>query len=81
MSWIVYIVECKDQTFYTGITKDLPKRLAAHNAGKGAKYTRSRGPVTLLWSKGDLNETEAKKQEAAIKKLSRAQKEDLITGE
>ena len=49
MSWWVYLLRCGDGTLYTGITDDLDRRLAAHNAGRGAKYTRSRRPVTLVW--------------------------------
>ena len=49
MSWWVYILECRDGTLYTGCTDDIPRRLAMHNAGKGAKYTRGRGPLTLLY--------------------------------
>ena len=45
--WVLYILECKDGTYYTGITDDLPRRLAAHRSGKGAKYTRGRGPLLL----------------------------------
>ena len=52
MSWWVYLLRCGDGTLYTGITDDLDRRLAAHNAGRGAKYTRSRRPVTLVWRKG-----------------------------
>ena len=49
MSWWVYVLECRDGTLYTGCTDDIPRRLAAHNAGRGAKYTRGRGPVTLRY--------------------------------
>jgi putative endonuclease len=76
--WTVYFVRCKDNTLYTGITTDLKKRIAAHNAGKGAKYTRGRGPVEVVWFEGGMTQGEALCKEAEIKKLSRAQKEALI---
>jgi putative endonuclease len=77
-SWFIYMVECSDGTFYTGITNDLSKRLLTHNSGKGAKYTRGRLPVGLLWFKRCENKSEASKEEYRIKKLSRKQKEKLI---
>ncbi len=49
-SWVLYILECADGTYYTGITNDLAKRLAAHEAGQGAKYTRGRGPLKVVYS-------------------------------
>ena len=55
MSWWVYLLRCGDGTLYTGITDDLDRRLAAHNAGRGAKYTRSRRPVTLVWRARELS--------------------------
>lgn len=76
-SWIVYIVRCKDGTLYTGITKDLEKRIEAHDSGKGAKYTRGRGPVKLVWSQIAKSEGKAKQREAEIKKLSREEKQKL----
>jgi len=78
--WTVYIIRCKDGTFYTGITNDLDKRLLAHNAGTGAKYTKSRGPVELVYFEPTENRSTASKREYAIKKLSRAEKLDLIAG-
>ncbi|MDA1038258.1 MAG: GIY-YIG nuclease family protein [bacterium] len=77
-TWTVYIVRCKDGTLYTGITTDLPARLQAHDTGKGAKYTRGRSPVELVWSEVDLSESDARKREMDIKKLSREEKEGLI---
>lgn len=77
--WFVYIVRCADNTLYTGVTTDLTKRIDQHNSGKGAKYTRARGPVKLLWSAKAKSEGAAKRREAAIKKLSRADKNDLIS--
>ena len=76
--WTVYILECKNGAFYTGITKDLKKRLAQHNAGTGAKYTRANGPCRLVYEKKGFTESIAKKEEARIKKLSRKQKEALL---
>jgi len=76
--WIVYIVRCADGTLYTGITTDLSERLATHNAGKGAKYTRTRRPVVLVWKKAARNESAARRQEAKIKKMTRAEKEIML---
>ena len=74
MRWQIYIIECRDGSLYTGITVDLEKRLAAHNAGKGAKYTTSRRPVQLVYHEGAANRSEASKRENAIKKLNRNDK-------
>ncbi len=74
----VYILLCADGTLYTGITDDVPRRAAAHNAGKGAKYTRGRGPVTVVYREGCPDKSAALRREAAIKKMSRAEKLALI---
>jgi predicted GIY-YIG superfamily endonuclease len=74
----VYILRCGDGSLYTGWTNDLEKRLAAHNSGKGAKYTRGRGPVALVYLEELPDKSSAMKREAAIKKLSRPQKEALV---
>lgn len=74
----VYMLRCGDDSLYTGWTNDLEKRLAAHRSGKGAKYTRGRGPVTLVYLEELPDKSSAMKREAAIKKLSRPQKEALI---
>lgn len=74
----VYILSCADGTLYTGYTNDLKKRLATHNSGKGAKYTRGRLPVYLVWSKELSNKSEALKEEYRIKKLKRSHKVKLI---
>jgi putative endonuclease len=77
----VYILECADGSFYTGWTTDLDHRLAAHNSGKGARYTRSRRPVKLIYYEefdGKDSRIEAQRREYAIKQLSRAEKEKLI---
>ena len=80
-TWHVYMVRCSDNTLYTGITTDLEKRMAAHNKGKnGAKYTRSRRPVRLVYSQGGLSRSEAAKLEYRVRKLSAAAKERLLRG-
>lgn len=76
----VYILECQDQTYYTGYTNDLDKRLRTHNAGKGAKYTRARLPVTLCYVKSFETKREAMRYEWSIKQLTRAQKQTLMEG-
>lgn len=73
-----YIVKCRDGTFYTGWTTDLRKRLKAHNEKKGAKYTRNRTPVQLVYFETFETKQEAMKREYAIKQLSRAEKLALI---
>ena len=78
MSWWVYVLECRDGTLYTGCTDDIPRRLAAHNAGRGAKYTRGRGPLTLRYREETLDKPAALRREAAIKRLSRTEKQALI---
>ncbi len=80
MTAYAYIVECADGTLYSGWTNDLEKRVAAHNAGQGAKYTRSRRPVTLRYYEEFEDKSEALRREAALKKLSRAKKLKLIKG-
>lgn len=76
--WVVYILECRDGTLYTGITDDLDKRLKAHNAGKGAKYTRGRGPVKLRYQELSEDHSRALRREIEIKRLSRTEKLVLI---
>lgn len=78
MSWYVYILRCRDATLYTGMTDDVDRRLEAHNAGKGAKYTRGRGPVTVVYREQCDDKSTALKREHAIKTLTRAQKLALI---
>ncbi|MBR3704743.1 MAG: GIY-YIG nuclease family protein [Oscillospiraceae bacterium] len=73
-----YILSCADGTLYTGWTNDLERRLAAHNAGRGGKYTRSRLPVTLVYHEEFETKEEAMAREWAIKQLARAQKLKLI---
>ena len=77
--WFMYVVECEDGTYYTGITTDLYRRLHEHNhSKKGAKYTRSRRPVGLIYCERHENRSLASKAEAAFKKLRRVQKETYI---
>lgn len=76
--WNVYILRCADGTFYTGIAKDAKKRLETHNSGKGARYTRTRLPVKLLYLEFCKNRTLALKRELEIKNYTRQKKKDLI---
>lgn len=78
MSWFCYLLRCADDTLYCGISNDLEKRVTAHNQGTGAKYTRTRTPVTLVYSETCPDRSAASKREQAIKRLSRAQKLMLI---
>ena len=73
-----YIVKCNDGTFYTGWTNNLTRRMEAHNQGRGAKYTKARRPVTLIYYEAFETKEEAMKREYAIKRLSRKEKEELI---
>ncbi len=73
-----YILKCKDDTFYTGWTNDLEKRVIAHNQGKGAKYTKPRLPVEVVYYETFESKEEAMRRECEIKKLTRKQKELLI---
>jgi putative endonuclease len=76
--WTVYLLRCRDGSLYTGITNDLPKRLKAHAAGKASRYTRSRLPVDLAYEEHQPTKSRALKREAAIKRLPRRAKLDLI---
>ena len=76
--YYVYLLRCADGTLYTGFTNDLARRLAAHNAGRGAKYTRGRGPVELVYWESFSNKSSALRREYAIKQLPRRQKLTLI---
>ena len=77
MPWTVYLVRCHDGTLYTGVTTDLERRLAQHNAGSGAAYTRSRLPVRVIYCEEVADRSSALRREHAIKRLSRAEKEGL----
>jgi putative endonuclease len=74
----VYIVECADGTFYTGWALDVTRRVEAHNAGRGARYTRARGPVRLVYTEECASRVDAQRRETAIKRLPRAAKQSLI---
>ena len=76
----IYIVRCSDGTLYTGWTNDLEKRMKAHNEGRGAKYTRARRPVELVYSETLETKEEAMRREYAIKHMTREQKIKLIEG-
>jgi putative endonuclease len=76
--WFVYVVRCKDGSFYCGIAKDVKARIAEHNQGKGAKYTRGRGPVRVLVKSPALAKGAALRLEAAIKKLPRDKKIEAL---
>ena len=77
-TWWIYILHCGDGTLYTGIAKDVQVRLGQHQAGKGAKYTRGRGPVALVHQEPCSSRSTASQREAAIKRLTRQEKMALI---
>jgi len=77
-TWYLYILRCKDGTFYTGITTDVEKRFQTHQSGKGAKYTRGRRPLELAYREQCGTHSDALKREIQIKRLSREQKQALI---
>lgn len=79
-AWCVYILRCGDGSLYTGITNDFPRRLRQHRAGKGAKYTRGRGPLELVYREDCPDKSAALRREYAIKQLTPAQKQSLISG-
>lgn len=78
MPYHTYIARCSDDTLYTGYCVDIEAREEKHNSGKGAKYTRNRRPVKIVYSESFLNRSDAMKRESAIKKLTRMKKEALI---
>lgn len=80
VGWYTYILKCADGCFYTGITNNLCKRIVEHNIGVGAKYTRARRPVVLVYSEPQDNESAARKREIQIKGWSREKKMKLIEG-
>ncbi len=77
-NWHCYLLHCADDTLYCGITNDLDKRLAAHNAGEGAKYTRGRTPLKLVYAEPCADKSDALKREMKIKRLSRSKKLMLL---
>ena len=80
MKWCVYILKCSDGNLYTGISNNLSKRIDIHNSGKGAKYTKSRLPVTLVYLEHTHDKNSSLKREIEIKKLTRSEKIELING-
>jgi len=81
MPWYIYILRCGDGTLYTGSTDNVEKRFAAHAAGKGAKYTRGRGPLELVYTEQLPDKSAALKREYAIKRMKRAEKLALCSGD
>ena len=79
MNWVVYMLECADKSLYTGITTNLERRLAEHAAGKGAKYTRGRGPFRLVYSETCTDRAEATRRETAIKLMNKTKKRLLVS--
>ena len=77
-TWKLYMLRCRDGSLYTGITTDVEKRVAAHNAGKGAKYTRGRGPLELVYCEDCGDRSAALKRELEIKSLTKEEKLKLI---
>jgi predicted GIY-YIG superfamily endonuclease len=77
--WTVYVLRCADGSLYTGITNDPRRRCAQHNAGKASRYTRSRRPVVMTYQEPQADRGAALRREAAIKALSRAEKEALVS--
>ena len=80
MKWCVYILKCSDGSLYTGISNSLYERINTHNSGKGAKYTKSRLPVTLVYKENTNDKSRSLKREIEIKKLTRSRKIELING-
>ena len=76
--WFVYIVECSDNTLYTGVATDIEARLAEHNAGRGAKYTRARLPVALVYSEKAKDRSTALRREHVIKRMPTLDKRSLV---
>ncbi len=79
--WFLYILECNDGSFYTGITKDIDRRLKAHKDGRGASYTRMHRPVEFIYQEKLFSRTQALVREFAVKALTRKQKEKLVNAE
>lgn len=78
MAWFLYLLECRDGTLYAGVAVDVARRIAAHNAGRGARYTRGRGPVRLLAHSPPLRRSEAQRLEHWLKRQPRAAKLDAL---
>ena len=79
--WIVYLLRCSDGSFYCGVTNNVEKRLAAHNSGNGAKYTRSRGPVELVCSSREMSKSDAFKLEYRVKRAPTEMKRLLVVSQ
>lgn len=79
--WSLYVAECADGSYYTGIAKDVEKRIETHNTGKGAKYTATRGPVTLLFQEAQASYSAALRREYQVKTLSKERKRRFVAGE
>jgi predicted GIY-YIG superfamily endonuclease len=79
--WVVYILRCRDDTLYVGSTNDLARRLQLHAAGRGAKYTRGRGPVSIAYARRCTTEGRARSLEAIVKRLDRTRRLALIAGD
>ncbi|MES9831062.1 MAG: GIY-YIG nuclease family protein [Candidatus Thiodiazotropha sp. DIVDIV] len=77
-SWYVYILRCSDNTLYTGVTNDITRRVSEHNRGIGAKYTRGRTPVELVFLESSSNRSTALRRECVIKKMKLAEKQKII---
>ena len=78
MNWLVYMLECSDNSIYTGITNNLEERLKKHQSGNGAKYLRGRLPIKLIYTENFINRSEATKREIYIKKMKKNEKKSLI---
>ena len=78
MVWIVYILECRDRSLYTGVTKDLDRRILEHEEGRGAKYTRGRGPFKVRYKEAQPSRSAALRREMEIKSMRRSAKRALI---
>jgi putative endonuclease len=80
MRWCVYLLRCGDGTLYAGVTNDLPRRFAAHQSGRGARYTRGRGPLEVVHVERKRTRSSALKREAVLKRLKRQEKLALVRG-
>ena len=80
MNWTVYIARCRDGSLYTGVTTDPERRLVEHNSGRGGAYTRSKGPLVIVYTEMATDRSEAQRRERAIKRLTRTEKEELVLG-
>lgn len=79
--WSIYLIRCRDGRLYTGISNDVPRRLEAHKAGEGAKFTRGKGPLTLAYTREVGDRSMASKLEYRVKRLRKRDKERLVCGE